>query len=112
MLDQLVTGHVLLQEVADPQDRRSRRRRREPRSAQLRQRFPSEDEFKKALASRSLTLEKLREELKKQLAIEKMIETEVTPQVAVTDQDVKDFYDKNPRAVPAARVVARQPHPA
>ena len=96
VLDQLVTGHVLLQE--------SRNRKVvvpdaeiESRIGQLRQRFPSEDEYKKALASRNLTPDKVREELKKQLAIEKMIETEVTPQISVSDHDVKDFYDKNPQ---------------
>ena len=95
VLNQLVTGHVLLQEsrnrkvaVADADV--------DGRVAQLRQRFPSEDEFKKALASRNLTPEKVRDEIKKQLAIEKMIEAEVAPQVSVTDHDVKDFYDKNP----------------
>ena len=96
VLDQLVTGHVLLQEakarkvVVPDADI-------DARVAQLRQRFPSEDEFKKALASRNLTPDKVREELKKQLSIEKMIETEVTPKVSVSDQDVKDFYDKNPQ---------------
>jgi peptidyl-prolyl cis-trans isomerase C len=96
VLNQLVTGHVLLQE--------SRSRKVavvdadvDGRLNQLRQRFPSEDEFKKALASRNLTPEKVRDEIKKQLAIEKMIEAEVTPQISVTDHDVKDFYDKNPQ---------------
>ena len=95
VLNQIVTGHVLLQEsktrkvvVADADV--------ESRIGQLRQRFPSEDEFKKALAGRGLTPEKIRDELRKQLAIEKMIEGEVAPQVKVSDQDVKDFYDKNP----------------
>lgn len=95
VLNQLVTGHVLLQEsrtrkvtVADTEI--------EAKIGELRQRFPTEDEFKKALASRNLTVEKIREELRKQLVIEKMIETEVTPQVSVNDQDVKNFYDQNP----------------
>ena len=95
VLDQLVTGHVLLQEsrtrnvtVPDAEI--------DARIGELRQRFASEDEFKKALASRNLTLDRIREELRKQLVIEKMIEAEVTPQVSVNDQDVKKFYDENP----------------
>jgi peptidyl-prolyl cis-trans isomerase C len=95
VLNQLVTGHVLLQEsrsrnvvVADADI--------DSRVGQLRQRFPSEDEFKKALSSRGLTPEKMKDELRKQIAIERMIEAEVTPQVKVTDQDVKAFYDGNP----------------
>lgn len=95
VLNQIVTGHVLLQEsktrnivVADADI--------DSRVGQLRQRFPTEDEFAKALATRGLTPEKIKGELRKQLAIEKMIESEVTPQVKVTDQDVKAFYDGNP----------------
>lgn len=95
VLNQLVTGHMLLQEsqhrkvaVADADI--------DARIAELRQRFPTEDDFKKALASRGLTLEKIREELRKQMVIEKMIDAEVTPQVTVSDQDVKKFYDENP----------------
>ena len=95
VLDQLVTGHVLLQEsrtrnvtVPDAEI--------DARIGELRQRFATEDEFKKALASRNLTLDRIREELRKQLVIEKMIEAEVTPQVSVNDQDVKKFYDENP----------------
>lgn len=95
VLDQLVTGHVLLQE--------SRNRKVtvpdteiDSRVGELRQRFPTEEEFTKALATRNLTVDKIREELRKQLAIEKMIESEVTPQVSVNDQDVKNFYDQNP----------------
>jgi peptidyl-prolyl cis-trans isomerase C len=96
VLDQLVTGHVLLQEsktrkVAVPDAEV------DSRIGQLRQRFPSEDEYKKALAARNLTPDKVRDEIKKQLAIEKMIESEVSPQVNVSDHDVKDFYDKNPQ---------------
>jgi peptidyl-prolyl cis-trans isomerase C len=95
VLDRLVVGHVLLQEsksrkVTVPDSDI------DARMGQLRQRFPSEEEFKKALTGRGLTIEKAREEMRRQLAIERMIDAEVSPQVTVSDQDVKAFYDKNP----------------
>jgi peptidyl-prolyl cis-trans isomerase C len=95
VLDRLVLQQVLLQEVqarkvdvpATDVDARVN---------ELQQRFPSADEFGKALTQRGMSLDKLKADLRNDLAINKMIETEVTPKIAVTDQDVKDYYDKNP----------------
>ena len=95
VLDRLVLQQVLLQEVQT-------RKLDVPatdvdaRVGELQQRFPSPEEFGKALSQRGMTLEKLKADLRNDLAINKMIETEVTPKLAVTDQDVKDYYDKNP----------------
>ena len=68
----------------------------EARLGELQQRFPSPDEFGKALAQRGMTLDKLKQDLRNDLAINKMIETAVSSTIAVTDQDVKAYYDQNP----------------
>ena len=62
----------------------------------IRGRFPSEEEFKKALAAQNITPEKLREDLLTQTGVNKMMEAETSAAPPVTDADVKDFYDKNP----------------
>lgn len=62
----------------------------------LRGRFPSEEEFNKALAAQNLTADKLRDEMLTQSGVKTMMEAETTGAPAVTDADVKDFYDKNP----------------
>ena len=58
--------------------------------------MPDEAAFKKALAERNMTVERLRADIRKDLAINKMMEAELASAPAVTDADVKDFYDKNP----------------
>ena len=62
----------------------------------IRERFPSEEEFKKALAAQDTTAEKLKAEMLTQTGINKMMEAESAAVVPVNDADVKDFYDKNP----------------
>ena len=62
----------------------------------IRGRFGSEEEFNKALAAQNMTAEKLKAELGTQTGVRKMMEAEAEKVPAVTDADVKDFYDKNP----------------
>lgn len=62
----------------------------------IRSRFPTEEEFNKALAAQQMTIEKLTSEMLKQFTINKMMEAEAASAPPVTDTDVKDYYDKNP----------------
>ena len=62
----------------------------------IRGRFPSEEEFNKALAAQNMTAEKLKTELGTQTGVRKMMEAEAQSVPPVTDADCKDFYDKNP----------------
>jgi peptidyl-prolyl cis-trans isomerase C len=95
VLDQLVTFHLLLQEVKSRQISVSDTEVG-AQIDQLKQRFPSEDEFQKALASRKVTLDVLREDTRKEMAVARMVEAEVKPKVRIQESEVKDYYDKNP----------------
>lgn len=95
VLDQIVTMHLLLQEarsrkttVADSEI--------ESQVANIRKQFPSEDEFRKALSARGTTVEGLRDDIRREMVIGKMMEAEIGPRVSVQEADIKDFYDKNP----------------
>ena len=94
-IDQLVTYAVLAQEVkarnivvADAEI--------EGDLKQMQAQFPNEEEFKKALAGRGMTLERLRSDARVEMAINKMMEAELANQPAVTDAQAREFYDKNP----------------
>jgi peptidyl-prolyl cis-trans isomerase C len=94
-LDQLVTYTVLSQEtrarkvvVADEEV--------DDRVKQMRAQFKSEDEFKKALDARGMTLDKLKSDTRTDLGINKMVDSEVATQAAASDAECRDFYDKNP----------------
>jgi peptidyl-prolyl cis-trans isomerase C len=94
-LDQLVTYTVLSQEVkarniavADTEI--------DGNLAEMKKQFPTEAEFQKALKDRGMTPEKLRSDARIDMAINKMMETELSSQPEATDAQVREFYDKNP----------------
>ena len=94
-LDELVTYTVLSQEtrarkvtVSDAEV--------DSHVQQMRARFPNEEAFKKALDARGMTIEKLKEDTRVDISINKMVENEVASQAAPSDTQVREFYDKNP----------------
>jgi peptidyl-prolyl cis-trans isomerase C len=95
VLDQLIAYRLLMQETKS-------RKIEVPetdvdaRVAQIKQQFPSEDEFKKVLAQQNLTVEQLREDAKSDMRVAKMLESEVNSKVAVQPQQVNTFYQENP----------------
>jgi peptidyl-prolyl cis-trans isomerase C len=117
VLDQLIGYTLLVQEtkarkltVADAEI--------DAQINQIRQRFPSEDAFTKALAEQKVTLDKLKQDTRTQMLVSKIIETEVAPGVSVTDKDVQTFYDQNqakfnePESVRASHILIRFPQNA
>ncbi len=61
--------------------------------------FPSEEVYKKALAQAGVTENDLREQAREQLTLQKYVETKLAPKVTVSDQAVRDFYDKHQDAM-------------
>jgi parvulin-like peptidyl-prolyl isomerase len=55
----------------------------------------SDDQFKQELTRRSLTEADVRESLRRQLLAEKVLEQEVSKQVAIGDPDVTKFFEAN-----------------
>jgi peptidyl-prolyl cis-trans isomerase C len=94
-LDELVTYKILSQET------RARKiavtdEEVESTIKQMRSQLPNEQEFKKALAARGVTLEKLKSDTRLDIGINKMMEAEAGTQPAPGDAQVREFYDKNP----------------
>jgi peptidyl-prolyl cis-trans isomerase C len=95
VLDQIVSYKLLVQE--------SRARKVaaadadvDARIKEIQGQFPSEDAFKQMLTSRKTTLEQVRSDIKQDISVQKLIENEITPKVAVKPEQVTDFYAKNP----------------
>jgi peptidyl-prolyl cis-trans isomerase C len=104
VLDQLVTMHLLVQDsvahkISVPEADV------DARLGEIQQQFPSQAEFEKVLASRSLTTEQLRNEIRRELTLARLIEIEVAPQVRVQEGDIKAFYDQNPEQFQQAESV-------
>jgi peptidyl-prolyl cis-trans isomerase C len=62
--------------------------------AELRKQIPDPKAFNKALAERNMTLDRLRSDIRKDIAINKMMEVELAN--TVTEAEIREFYDKNP----------------
>ena len=99
ILDQLVTYNALVQEsrargikVTDAEAKQVS----DARIAELRKQIPDPKAFNAALVQRNMTLERLRADIRKDIAINKMMEAELAGVLPVTDAQIKEFYDKNP----------------
>ncbi|MES1255114.1 MAG: peptidylprolyl isomerase [Acidobacteriota bacterium] len=93
ILDELVTYHMLAQEarnmkivVTDADV--------DAEVAKIQQSFPTEDTFKQILAQRGVTPQQLREQTRRTLQAQKVVDAAVTSKVAVQDSEVDEFYNK------------------
>jgi peptidyl-prolyl cis-trans isomerase SurA len=55
----------------------------------------TKEEFDKQLASRSMTVQDLKTQLRKDLSIQKLLNKEIASRINITDADVKNFYTAN-----------------
>ena len=62
----------------------------------LKQKFPNDAEFEKLLSELKLSESELKLKIKKDLAIQKLVETQIAQKIKVTDEESKAFYDTNP----------------
>jgi peptidyl-prolyl cis-trans isomerase SurA len=61
---------------------------------ELRAGYPQE-EFQKQLVSRKMSLAELKQELRRELSVQKLINKEITSKISVTDQEIAEFYGAN-----------------
>jgi peptidyl-prolyl cis-trans isomerase C len=95
LLDQLIT-HKLLQREAAARNIAATDEEVEARMKDARAQFPTPDAFNKALAARNMSEERLRADMRVEIAIKKLIDIETAGYSNITDQDAREFYDKNP----------------
>jgi peptidyl-prolyl cis-trans isomerase C len=69
----------------------------EARFGEVRKQFPSDDAFRKMLESRRMTIQQIRAELRNEMVVKRLLEAEVAPRAGVGDDEVKAFYDGNPK---------------
>jgi peptidyl-prolyl cis-trans isomerase C len=96
ILDSLIVGELLFQESK----KKGIQVKPETVTEQLtkvKKRFPSEPEFKKALEENKLTESKIKADIKRDMAIQQLIDKEVDQKVQITDEESKTFYDTNPQ---------------
>lgn len=55
----------------------------------------TEEEFQRQLKERGVTVDDLKQNIRRQLSIQKLMNREVAAKISITDQDVTDFYKQN-----------------
>jgi peptidyl-prolyl cis-trans isomerase C len=96
ILDNLIAAELLFQES----ERKGIKVKPEAVSDELKkikQRFPNEDEFKKLLEAEGFTESDVRKQIERQMAIQQLLDQEITEKIKVTDEETRAFYDKNPQ---------------
>jgi len=93
ILDELVDQNILLE--------RARTLKIEVTDAELNEAFNErksnmpDDSFQKALAQRSLTLDDMKGDLRRELMVQKLLRQEVGSKIQVGDEAVRRFYEEN-----------------
>ena len=65
--------------------------------ASIKKRFPSEEEFQRALASMNLTEAEVRSQIQRGLAIRELIDQKVASKIVITDEATSAYYTGNPQ---------------
>jgi peptidyl-prolyl cis-trans isomerase SurA len=55
----------------------------------------TEEKFQEILKQQKMSVEDIRNELRKSITIEKLVNKEITSKISVTDADIKTYYEKN-----------------
>lgn len=58
----------------------------------------TEDEFQKRLKDQGITVEQLKNDLRRNISIEKLFNKEITSKISITDADIAHFYEVNKAA--------------
>jgi peptidyl-prolyl cis-trans isomerase C len=65
--------------------------------AAIKKRFPSEEDYKKALSAMNLTEDEVKSQIARGLAIRELINQEIMSKIKVSDEESKAYYDANPQ---------------
>jgi len=93
VLDELINNHILL-EKAKTLGLQAADGEVEDKFTEFKSPY-TEEEFQRQLKARNYTVDDLRNDIRQQLSIQKVINHEVVAKITVTDQDVQDFYNQN-----------------
>jgi peptidyl-prolyl cis-trans isomerase SurA len=93
VLDELINNEILIE--------RAKKLNLEASDGEVEDKFTelkspyTEDEFQRQLKDRGVSVDDLKRDLRRQLSIQKLLNREVVAKIAISDQDVSDFYNTN-----------------
>jgi peptidyl-prolyl cis-trans isomerase C len=95
VLNQLIAAELMYQ-LAQKTPATDLNKKVDEAVAKLKARFKTVDDFHKGLAQQDLSEKQLRELIRRNVVIENHIEQTIASKVKITEQDAREFYDKNP----------------
>lgn len=93
ILNELIQNEILWQKAAQA-GRLASDGEVEARFQELRTPF-TEEEFQQQLSAQGMTVEDLKAELRREIAIRKLLDQSVSAGIEVTDQEIADYYQQN-----------------
>ena len=93
VIDELINNEILLE--------RAKKLNLEASDGEVEDKFTefkspyTEEEFQRQLKERGVTVEDLKNTVRRELSIQKLINREVVSKVVISDQDITDFYNAN-----------------
>ncbi len=93
ILNELIDQQILLERATQQQITISDKEV-DARLAQIRSPY-SDDDFHKELARQGLTPDNLRQQVRNELTIQKLIQKEITSRIVVTESEIADYYAHN-----------------
>ena len=93
VIDELINNEILLE--------RAKKLNLEASDGEVEDKFTefkspyTEEEFQRQLKERGVTVEDLKNTVRRELSIQKLINREVVSKVAISDQDIAEFYNAN-----------------
>ena len=93
VLDELINNDILIQ--------RARKLGLEATDGEVEDKFTefkspyTEDEFQRTLKDRGVSTDDLKQDIRKQLTVQKLLNREVEAKISITDQDISAFYNQN-----------------
>lgn len=95
VLDSLVSREVVYQE-SQRRGLKVDEKEIDDKIGDLKKGFPSESEYQAVLQRMNVTEAELRKQVSRQLAMKKLIDQTIVPDVTIADAEVKKYYDEHP----------------
>jgi peptidyl-prolyl cis-trans isomerase C len=95
VLDQLIASELLFQE-SKKEGITINDKTADEKLDQWKKQFPNDDEYKKAMQGMNLTEDIVRTDVKRDLAIEKLIVDKFADKTVIPEKDMRDYYDEHP----------------
>ncbi len=96
LLDRMILTKMLMAK-ANVDDKKAAKETTDTFIAKTKQQFPSEEKFNQQLKAAGMTAAEFRSRMEEQATCEEVINRELKAKITISDEQIKKFYDENPK---------------